>query len=645
MRAAFALICLPLVLTGCSFSPNAVSSPEAGLAIQGKVYGGQQPLVGAHVYLFAANTTGYGGPGIAPSSSNASVSLLSAASTGHSDSVGAYVLTTAGGAFSITGDYSCTANDQVYLYSLGGDPGAGPNSAASLMAILGNCPASGNFATATPYVVMNEVSTVAAAYAFAGFASDATHVSSASTTASKLGLKNAFASAANLHTLSTGVSLTTTPNGNGIAPQAQLNTVANILASCINTNGAITGPTTPSTCYTLFNNAKFAGSTGTTPSDTATATINIAHNPGANVASLYSLASALPPFAPSTSGQPIDFTLGIQFTDASVHGPNSVAIDASGNVWVADHGTSNISEFSNTGASLSGTTGFTGGGLVTPYIIAIDPSGNAWVSNYYGNNVSKFNSNGNALSSPSGYTGGGLNTPYGLAIDGNGLAWVSNFTANSMTELSNSGVAGSPSGGYTGGNLGTPYSVAIDTSNNVWVANKGSSSITKLSSAGAILSGANGFTGGGINIPYAVAVDGSNNVWVANYNANPTYGNSITKLDSTGAILSGANGYTGGGLNNPYSIAIDGAGNAWIANSGNNSITEISSAGTVISGSSGYTASDTLSSPVSIAIDGSGNAWIANNAGDNLTEVIGAGSPVVTPISLGVKNSTLGARP
>jgi len=89
MRAAFALISLPLVLTGCSFSPNsASSSPGAGLAIQGKVYGGQQPLVGAHVYLFAANTTGYGGPGIAPSSSNASVSLLSAASTGHSDSVG-----------------------------------------------------------------------------------------------------------------------------------------------------------------------------------------------------------------------------------------------------------------------------------------------------------------------------------------------------------------------------------------------------------------------------------------------------------------------------------------------------------------------------------------------------------------------------
>src|SRR5579864_4090637 len=99
---------LPLVLTGCAIGPAGAPTADTGLAIQGMVRGGQQAIVGAHVYLMAANTTGNAGPGIAASSSNASASLLVAATTGHSDSVGAYVLTDANGNFSITGDYSCT---------------------------------------------------------------------------------------------------------------------------------------------------------------------------------------------------------------------------------------------------------------------------------------------------------------------------------------------------------------------------------------------------------------------------------------------------------------------------------------------------------------------------------------------------------
>ena len=155
-------------LTGCSLSPTALPVAEPAVALQGSVHGGQQPVVGAHVYLFAANTTGYG---------NASVSLLSASSTGHSDSVGAYVLTASDGTFSISGDYTCTANTQVYIYALGGNPGAGTNSAAGFLAALGNCPVAGNFASATPFISVNEVSTIAAAYTIAGFAVDATHVS------------------------------------------------------------------------------------------------------------------------------------------------------------------------------------------------------------------------------------------------------------------------------------------------------------------------------------------------------------------------------------------------------------------------------------------------------------------------------------
>ena len=62
----------------------------AGVPIEGSVYGGQQPINLAHVYLMQANTTGYSQP---------SVSLLNAALTGNSDSVGAYVTTNVRGGF------------------------------------------------------------------------------------------------------------------------------------------------------------------------------------------------------------------------------------------------------------------------------------------------------------------------------------------------------------------------------------------------------------------------------------------------------------------------------------------------------------------------------------------------------------------
>ncbi len=141
----------------------------AGVPIEGSVYGGQQPINLAHVYLMQANTTGYSQP---------SVSLLNAALTGNSDSVGAYVTTNVRGGFHITGDYTCTPGTQVYLLVLQGDAGGGNNTAAGEMGVFGQCPAAGNFLAAIPFVQINEVTTVAAAYAMAGFATDALHVSS-----------------------------------------------------------------------------------------------------------------------------------------------------------------------------------------------------------------------------------------------------------------------------------------------------------------------------------------------------------------------------------------------------------------------------------------------------------------------------------
>jgi PKD repeat protein len=594
----------------------------------GRVYGGQQPITGAHVYLFAANTTGYG---------QASVSLLSAAATGTSDAVGAYVLTGPDGGFFWNGNYICTPGAQIYLYALGGNAGTGTNTAAGLMAVLGNCPSTGNFSAIT-YFTVNEVTTIAAAYAMAGFATDATHVSSSGTALAKVGIANAFANAANLATLSTGAALATTPAGNGTVPQTEINTLANILADCVETSGPGSNG-----CQLLFTNAMSGGSTGTAPTDTATAAINIAHNPGANIAVLYGLASK-GVFTPKLSAQPNDFTMMLSFTGGGMFniGTGGLVIDGSGNVWVVGN---SITILSSTGAILSGATGYTWGAG-----IAIDTSGNAWTSWNGGLSLRVMTNSGSSLSGTTGYSGGGLQSPLEIAIDGSGNAWVASMAwassgmGSGLFEFSSTGSVLSGSNGYTGVYPYEPNCVAIDGSGNAWVTEDIVNAVAKLSSKGVILSGAHGYTGDGLNRPGCLAIDGAGNAWIFNTNDN-----NIIKMSNSGTFLSGATGFSGGGLNTPYGIAVDGSGNIWIVNHFGQGVVQLNNAGSVLSGANGYTPAG-LVDPDEIALDGSGNVWLTNT--QTVYELIGVAVPVITPIAAGLPatptadgSSKLGTRP
>ena len=114
-----------------------------------------------------------------------------------------------------------------------------------------------------------------------------------------------------------------------------------------------------------------------------------------------------------------------------------------------------VSKFSNSGAVLSPSTGYTGGGLSQPRSIAIDGSENVWTANTVGNNVSEFSHSGAAVSPSTGYTGGGLDNPVSIAMDNSGNAWIAD-SANSVSKFSRTGTALSPSTGYTGGGLNDP---------------------------------------------------------------------------------------------------------------------------------------------------------------------------------------------
>ena len=660
------LFFLSILLTGCALQTTSPPNSTAGTALSGRVHGGQQPVVGAHVYLFAAGTSGYGA---------ASTSLLTSGTVG-SDSLGRYVTTDSTGAFTITGDYACTSGTQLYVLATQGNPGLPGNAInpnLSLMTAVGQCPAAGNLQATVPFIFVNEVTTVASAYALSGFMTDLSHVSSSGTPLAQAGLAQAFATVNNLVNLSTGAALATTPAGNGTVPQAEINSLANILASCVNSAGASSVP-----CAALFANAQ---SGGVSPTDTVTAALYIAQNPGANISNLFAIPTPTSAFQPSLSSVPNDFTVALNFTGGGVSQPLGIAMDGTGNVWTASsYGNStsvfaSMNEFNGiTGAALSPASGYNGGGISGsnfPENIAIDPFGNAWGSGYGINGsgslgiVAKFSSAGVPLSPSTGYDLPQGTNAVTIAIDVSGNVWLADPNTSSLFELNGStGAFLSPATGYNGGGLSYPDAIAIDNSGNIWAANHNGNSVSLLNGAtGAAISPSTGYTGGGLNQPNAIAIDNSGNIWVSNgalvnqFGQIVNYGSASELNGATGAAISPSSGYTGGGSLTPVAIAVDGIGNVWVVNSlgapacspSNNNcptLTKLNgSTGGVISGPNRYTSSS-LYKTTAIAIDSAGNVWLSNGIiSGSLTEFVGAAAPVVTPLAVAVATHSIATRP
>jgi streptogramin lyase len=611
-----AALLFSILLTGCGITPSQLTDHNlaVGQMVQGRVHGGQQPVAGAHIYLFAAGTAGYG---------TSSISLLDPTQSGTaSDINGAYDTTDANGSFALTA-YTCTPGQQVYLLATGGNPGlaAGTNNPAlAMMSILGACPTGqSNFNIAVPFVYVSEVTTIASVYALSGFMADATHVSSSNTTAALQGIANAFLAFNNLANGSDGTAPSQNTQGNGVVPQAKINTLANILVPCINSNGAGAG------CSLLFTNA--TNSAGVVPTDTLTAALNIAHNPASNVAALFSVVPASPPYQPTLSAAPNDWTLALTFYSDSMVGPYFPAIDSAGNLWVPGYASNNLTEFDPTGNILSGQNGFTGSGLNLPYSVAIDANDNPWIVNFAplgASTVSKFSSSGAPV------TG----TPYTCAatcffpaFDAAQNLWISSTSDAIVLNSSGAAVAQLPTTAYDSG-------IAIDSTGHAWTIGQGRN-LYQLALPSAVSTHPESVTAASGNELTPVAIDSSDDIWfVSNKN------NAIGKSDKTGAAISPSGGYTGGGLDGPAGIAIDGSNRVWVANRDGNSLSAFTSGGTAITPSTGYQA-DGISNPRGIAVDASGNVWLTNFTYNSITEFIGVATPSMTPIS----PSTHGQRP
>ena len=600
MLCGIALLAATTALTGCGMSTSGTTAATTTAApatakFSGSIFGGQQPIVGATVQLYTVGTTG----------------IASASST-----LGTAAVTDANGSFSLTGKYTCTSATQVYLLASGGNAGAGTNSAIEEAAALGSCTTLLANA-ATTFLNVNELTTVAAAYAFAPFASDGLHIGA--TGANPTGLVNTMLNAQALVNIPTGtVGGASLPAGASVNT-AEIDTLGNIAAACI--NGA--GPSTVA-CTNLF--------TTTGASNTFDALFAIAKNPSsAAYTALYSSTSATSPFQPALSSQPKDFSIAITYNPAgSLALPFAIAIDAAGNAWIANAAGTGVTELSPTG-SVATTATVTG--LFGPQGVAIDRTGNLWVSNTIGNSLIKFTLSAGAITSNASYITGGLSAPTALAIDSGNNVFAANFNGNSVTGLTSSGAALTGSPFTATGAISLPSGIAIGTDGSLYITS-GSGSIVKLASStqptpGSYLSTLTHNTHQG---PFALALDTTNDVLLTGYTSGTAITGAVSEFSATGtATLTTP---LTGGIAAPSGVAFDGS-FFWIANGGaSGSLAKLTYGNTSVSSpTAGY---GSLNQPQGIAIDSTGSIWAANSGNNTVTRYIGIATPVATPVSLNV---------
>jgi len=495
----------PPTTTPPTTTPPTTPPPSTpSLLVSGKVLAGAQPVSGASIQVYATGTGGNGAGATA---------LLSSP-----------VTTDASGVFAISSGLSCSSSSSMlYLVARGGQVGSGTtNAGIGLATAVGVC--SQLSTSTTRQFTINEVTTVAAVWALSQFMAPGGVVGTSSTNAK--GLANAFATAANLADPVAGTSPGTGFPATGKSPAGKINALANLLNTCV---AGASGSSSP--CDKLFSLTVPSGSSA--PANTLDAALNLARNPGINISALYTQSLSSTAFKPSLASAPTDWTVWITFSGGGMNTPTGIGVDGQGNVWVTSYAGA-ASQFTPTGSPVF-ASGISGSGLRSSYGLAIDSQNNVWIANTESpssvnkglGTVAELNSSGQPLSGTNGFSAGGMNAPIAIAIDTNNTAWVVDYGNARVTLLSSTGAPLSGTAGYAAPTLAFPVSVALDANHNGWIGNQNDSGVTRIQPDGSQPSGISCCNG-----PQGIAIDQRGYVWISNY-----YGDSVGQLSSTGAIV------------------------------------------------------------------------------------------------------------
>lgn len=233
------------------------------------------------------------------------------------------------------------------MVAAGGNPGlaAGTNNTSvSLVAALGPC----GSLTASTFINVDEVTTVAAAYALAPFSTSSSALGSSSVD------QAALASAFTLASYFADTSRGTSPGPNApvgtTVPSVEINTLADILASCVNSIGGVAGD--GSACGNLFSLTTASGSTAAT--DTFGAALHLAASPSLNLSSLINLITPAAPFQPILPTAPASFAVGMNINSGLAPSASALLFGSSSIGSAASTQTLTLSNTTSAPISISG---------------------------------------------------------------------------------------------------------------------------------------------------------------------------------------------------------------------------------------------------------------------------------------------------
>ena len=300
---------------------------------------------------------------------------------------------------------------------------------------------------------------------------------------------------------------------------------------------------------------------------------------------------------------------GAAATSAQLVRPFRVAADSNGNIYIADYYSYRIRMVTASSGNIStiagnGSPGYAGdndaatsASIADVHGIAVDPSGNVYIADTGNNRVRKIDTSGKittfAGSGTRGYSGDGaaataaaLWFPCGLAFDSSGNLYISDYGNSTVRKVDSKGtistVAGTGIYGFSGDGgsaskaaLAYPYAIAFDSAGNLLIADTGNTDIRKVDTSGNISTLISGIT------PENIAVDSTGAIYFVD-----GVSSIVQKILPGGAIIpiagDGKSYFAGDGgpalqaeLSQPQGVATDKSGNVFVADTQNQVIRQL----------------------------------------------------------------------
>jgi len=388
-------------------------------------------------------------------------------------------------------------------------------------------------------------------------------------------------------------------------------------------------------------------------------------------------------------------------TAARLTNPSGVALDGSGNLYIADWGNNRIrrvdgATFIITTIAGNGVQAFSGDGGVStaaqlnnPAGVVLDSAGNLYIADWGNSRIRRVDGTTDIITTVAGPGGDGgpataawLDQPLGVSVDSSGNLYIAeNISIRRVDGATGviTTVAGNGTWGFSGdggpataAQLNGPVGVSVDGVGNLYIGDWGGDRIRRVDGATGIITtvagnGVSGFSGDGgpataaqLSGPEGLSVDGAGNLYIAD-----RYNHRIRRVDGVTGIIttvagSGPSDQLGGGfsgdggpataakLNMPHDVVLDSAGNLYIADSVNNRTRRVDGATGMIttvagngvsgfSGDGGPATTAQLNFPISVSVDGVGNLFIADYDNQRIRRVDGATGIITTVVGNGMQ--------